>query len=115
MWKCVKCSEDVDDGLEVCWNCEANRSGVVPNGASFSQEANSDTELKRFLNRKHGPKNCSVCQSALKFVGTKDFHEGANWGVLGDIGEIFVGHTNLEMYVCPTCLRVEFFISDPLA
>jgi hypothetical protein len=47
-------------------------------------------ELKRFLNKKHGPKTCAVCHTALKFVGTKEFHEGINFGVPGDFGEIFV-------------------------
>lgn len=115
MWKCLKCSEHVDDELAVCWNCEANRHGAVPNGASSFQEANDEADLKRFLNKTYEPKNCSACKSALKFVGTKEFHEGNNWGVLGDFGELFVGRTHLEMYTCPTCLRVEFFVSDRLA
>lgn len=114
MWKCLNCSEAVDDRFEVCWNCEADRRGVLPNGTSSSSEANGDNDLKRFLNKKHESKNCSACQSELKFIGTKEFHEGANWGALGELGELFVGRTNLEMHVCPTCLRVEFFVSDLL-
>jgi hypothetical protein len=87
----------------------------VPNGASSSGESIGNGEFKQFLNKKHGPKNCSSCQSALKFISTKGFHEDANWGVLGDVGEMLVGRTNLEMYACPTCLRVEFFASDRFA
>jgi len=33
--------------------------------------------------------------------------------MLGDIGEFFDRHLSLEMYVCPKCLRVEFFVSEP--
>jgi hypothetical protein len=33
-------------------------------------------------------------------------------GALGDLAELFVARTTLEMYVCPNCLRVEFFVSD---
>jgi len=114
MWKCLKCSEDIDDELEVCWNCQANRRGVVESGASGPPEANDDAEFRRFLNKKHGPKNCSGCQSGLNFIGTREFHEGIDWGILGDLGEAFVARTKLEMYACPSCLRVEFFLSDPL-
>jgi len=73
-----------------------------------------DAEPNRSLSQKYASKNCAGCQSPLKFLGTKTFHEGANWGILGDLGEIFVGHTNLDMYVCPSCLRVEFFASDTI-
>jgi hypothetical protein len=115
MWKCSNCAEDVDDGLEVCWNCETDKSGLLPDGAVASPDANDDPELRQFLNRKHGPKECAFCQSPLRFAGTRGLHEGKNWGVLGDLAEVFVGHTNLDMYLCPLCLRVEFFVSKPIA
>lgn len=113
MWKCLKCAEDIEDNLEVCWNCQADREGNPPGHQSSSIEPESETELKRFLNQKFSPKNCLQCYGVLKFVGSKEFQEGINFGMLGDFGELFVGHTDLEMYVCPTCLRVEFFVSDP--
>jgi hypothetical protein len=109
MWKCLNCSEDVPDNLAVCWNCEADKLGVVPSVA----EKNDESELKQFLSEKHRPKNCIRCNSALTFTGTKAFREGTNWGMLGDFGEFFDGHLSLEMYVCPKCLRVEFFVSEP--
>ena len=33
-------------------------------------------------------------------------------GALSDFAELFVAQTKLEMYVCPKCLRVEFFVSE---
>jgi hypothetical protein len=114
MWKCLSCAEDIEDNLEVCWNCQADRGRNLP-GRDLSDETEDEPELKRFLNEKFSPKNCLQCHGVLKFVGRKEFHEGINFGVLGDFGDWFVGHTNLEMYVCPACLRVEFFVSDPIA
>ena len=113
MWKCPNCNEAVDDALSVCWNCQTDKSGVLSTRPA-SGGSDEDAELKRFLSRKHGPKTCSVCQTSLKFVGTKEFHEGTNFGALGDFGEVFVQSTGLEMYVCPTCWRVEFFLSEPI-
>jgi hypothetical protein len=108
----MKCGEEVDDDLMVCWNCQADKRGSFPNGTPPAQGNDSDRELKRFLNTKHRAKECAECHSPLNFLGTKQFHEGVNWGFLGDLGEVFVGHTNLDMYVCPSCLRVEFFVAD---
>jgi hypothetical protein len=115
MWKCLRCAEDIEDNLEVCWNCQADRVGNPSGGDLSSNETEDEPELKRFLNEKFSPKNCLQCHGVLKFVGSKEFQEGINFGILGDFGELFVSHTNLEMYVCPTCLRVEFFVSDPIS
>ena len=56
------------------------------------------------------PIQCPRCERALDFVGTKRFHEGANWGILGERGEIFVKRERFDIYVCPRCGRVEFFV-----
>jgi hypothetical protein len=39
-------------------------------------------------------------------------HEGQRFGALGDFAELLVDKTKLEMYVCPSCLGVEFFVSE---
>lgn len=56
------------------------------------------------------PIRCPRCQTALEYVGTKRFHEGTMWGVLGNLGELFVNREYLDLYACPRCGRVEFFI-----
>jgi len=43
-------------------------------------------------------------------VGQKRFHEGARWGFFGGLGELFVNRERFDVYVCPRCGRVEFFI-----
>lgn len=30
MWKCPKCTEDVEDDFEDCWNCGTNKNGSPP-------------------------------------------------------------------------------------
>jgi hypothetical protein len=56
------------------------------------------------------PLNCPRCDVPLDFAGTRRFHEGANWGILGEVGEIFVKRERFDVYVCPRCGRVEFFV-----
>lgn len=56
------------------------------------------------------PLSCPRCDKKLNYVGTKRFHEGTRWGVLGDLGELFVNKESFDVYVCPHCRRVELFI-----
>ena len=53
---------------------------------------------------------CAACRLPLEFVGTRDFHEGTRWGALGDLGELFVNKQRFDVYVCPRCGRVSFFV-----
>ena len=53
---------------------------------------------------------CMRCDLPLEFVGTRDFHEGTRWGVLGELGELFVNKQSFDVFVCPRCGRVELFI-----
>jgi hypothetical protein len=36
------------------------------------------------------PLFCPRCEQRLEFVGTKDLHSGTNWGIFGELGELFV-------------------------
>jgi DNA-directed RNA polymerase subunit RPC12/RpoP len=53
---------------------------------------------------------CLRCEADLDFLGTKDFHEGARWGFLGDLAELFVNRERLDVYACPNCGHIEFFL-----
>lgn len=56
------------------------------------------------------PLSCARCDRPLDFVGTKKFHEGRRWGLLGELGELFVKREHFDVYVCPRCGRVELFV-----
>ena len=54
---------------------------------------------------------CTRCNTALDFVGTRRFQEEGRWtAFLGDLGEFFVKREKFNVYVCPRCGRVEFFV-----
>lgn len=48
----------------------------------------------------------------LRFLGTKRFHEGKRqlgfW--LGNVGQLFVNREAFDVFACPTCGKVEFFV-----
>ena len=57
-------------------------------------------------------KTCLRCDAQLDCLGTKMFHEGVRWGVLGDLAELFTNRESFEVYVCPRCGHVEFFVES---
>lgn len=88
MWTCPKCGEQHDDQFQSCWRCAGQAAEAqLPN-----------------------PLRCPRCPTNLDYVGTKRFHEGAQWGVLGELAELFVNRESFDVYMCPRCGRVEFFV-----
>lgn len=55
---------------------------------------------------------CSRCNINLEYKGTKSFHEGTRWWALGELGELFVNKEQYDVYYCPTCGVVEFFVDQ---
>ncbi len=53
---------------------------------------------------------CGRCDVGMEYKGTKRFHEGTNWGWLGEVGEFFVKKEHFDVYVCPRCGVVDFFV-----
>lgn len=56
------------------------------------------------------PVDCPRCHTTKQYVGTRRFHEGTRWGLLGDLGELFVNKETFDVYACPRCGSVEFFV-----
>jgi hypothetical protein len=54
--------------------------------------------------------DCLRCDVRLRYVGEKSFREGTNWGVLGEIGHLFEQRSSFDVYVCPQCGHVDFFV-----
>ena len=107
IWHCLKCGEDVEDQFEVCWNCQADRRGL----RNFNKREIEYPEdrVRAIVNKKHKPMSCLRCSAVLSHAGTRKLHQGPNFGVLGDWGELLVTKETVEMYVCPECGHVEFF------
>ena len=92
MWTCSKCGEQHEDQFSSCWKCNQTSSGEAPKPVE------------------RDPLACMRCETKLDYVGTKRFHEGTRWGLLGDLGELFVNRESFDVFVCNRCGRVEFFV-----
>ena len=91
MWLCANCGEMAEDTFDVCWKC-----GTVKGGLPEAPPARS--------------LQCLRCACDLDFAGRKRFQEGTNWGLLGEVGELFVRRERFNVYVCPRCGHVELFV-----
>ena len=102
MWRCEKCGEQIEGTFDACWKCGATRGQATPDSAA---ESDADTAPVNT-----DPLKCPRCPRALEYVGRKRFHEGTNWGLFGELGELFVKREHFDVYVCPRCGRVEMFV-----
>ena len=105
-WTCTNCNEEVESQFEVCWNCQRDRAGAVP--PNFSDLEIEDHVQKASLNAITREKSCLACQNNLTYVGKRRFHSEPCVGPMWN--ELFVDLTELEMFLCPACGRVEFFM-----
>jgi hypothetical protein len=94
---CPNCKEEVEDSFDLCWNC------------NYSFIENKVVEIED--NSPEGRKlNCLRCSEPMVFVGNNKFHEGSRVGAFGDLFELFQHRVSLDLYACPACGKVEFFI-----
>ena len=97
MKHCPNCNAEVINDFDICWNCNY----------CFSEKRVIDFDKER-----ENPRNinCLRCESGLLYSGVYRFHEGTRYGVLGSLFELFVNKESFEIYVCPKCGKVEFFV-----
>lgn len=106
MWQCAACGTDVEeDNWDVCWHCSSPRA----------LEGQALAERQEVVAKKIDPPipvRCSRCETAMRYAGTKRFHEGSRgWGFwLGDLGELFTHREHYDVYLCLRCGKLEFFL-----
>lgn len=98
--KCNVCGSVAEPGFELCWNCS-------------SPLDLSTADAKRIASKRGvSVLECGRCSGSMRYAGLKKFHEGTRaWGFwLGDLGELFTNRELYDVYICPNCGKVEFFL-----
>ncbi len=54
-------------------------------------------------------KPCAHCSGELKYLKTEKIQLGQTGWLLGDLPNLFAGAMSLQIYLCNTCHKVEFF------
>ena len=86
---------------------ELERRRLEPPGPDEGDEEGSYMEEEGA--EEEGALTCLRCDVELKYLGTKSFHEGRHWGVLGELGHLFESTENFDVYVCPGCGHIDLF------
>lgn len=97
MKTCPNCKSEIEDNWDLCWNC------------NYSMTENKIIEFKA-TTKDNREIECLRCKIPLIFSGEYKFHEGAKVGFFGDLLEAFVNREKFDLYVCPKCEKVEFYI-----
>jgi Zn finger protein HypA/HybF involved in hydrogenase expression len=90
MKNCPYCSSEVEDNFDLCWNC------------NFSFSENQIIEI-RGTNAGSRDLDCLRCKIRMSYSGNFSFHEGFLTG-------IFTNKETFDLYLCPKCGKVEFFV-----
>ena len=130
MKTCPNCKSEMDDNFDLCWNCQYSFSEnrTVPK-TEFSEccpyckiEVDSSYTICPNCQHKLGEKriptepsgfsgnlkiDCLRCRVPMFFKGNSRFHEGARAGILGNLIE---SRESFDLYFCPQCGKIEFFI-----
>ncbi len=56
--------------------------------------------------------DCLRCGERLGFVGRQKFQLGQTGWLLGDLPNLVAGSLELDIYFCPVCSKVEFYLPD---
>ncbi|MCW3787452.1 hypothetical protein [Plebeiibacterium sediminum] len=96
MKNCPNCNAEIEEGFELCWNC------------NYSLTEQKVVDIQD-LNKNKREINCLRCDVPMLFSGEYKFHEGPKIGVLGNIFEAFVNRESFDLHICPQCGKVEFF------
>ena len=109
MKTCPNCNADIEDNFEVCWNCcySLTENRVI----DFENE--SDTNNNELVTNEKKIA-CLRCNTNLFSSGVYRFHEGTRYGMLGNLFELFVNKESFEIYICPNCGKVEFYVPTDL-
>ena len=103
-WSCKRCDAEVDEELDMCWQCGAGQDGTPPpEGWRAELAANTDPADRRLL--------CLRCQREMAYAGRKRFHD-SSYAREALLGEFFVHREELEMHICPGCGKTEFFAPE---
>ena len=132
MKKCPECGAEIDDNFELCWNCQYSfiDDKVLANKDFISICPKCSMEVKSYLhacpychsdlrentheNQTKSPDNklvdCLRCKIPLDFHGNFKFNEDTRADSLGNLLEVFINRESLDIYSCPNCGKVEFFL-----
>src|SRR3546814_18821635 len=98
-WSCSSCRSEVDDEIDLCWNCGSGIDGDPPSAGWWSEHAALPDGSEREI-------PCLRCSTPMSHLGRTRLHGGSSIRHLF-LGELFVNRDAFDTYGCSTCGRRE--------
>ena len=130
---CPNCNAEVDDNFDMCWNCQYSFSNkkVIDNSefklicpgcnaeieSSLNYCPNCHYDLKEIDDLNDTPSkfpkhiDCLRCNVQHEYQGNFKFQE-TKVGALDNLSELFMNRESFDLYCCPVCGKVEFFLPE---
>lgn len=99
---CPNCNTEIEPGFEICWQCQY----------SFADQKVIEPVLTG-QNHFYATINCLRCAVPMVFAGKRKIQERMHWTTVGNLIELLSDTDSFDLYVCPQCDKVEFFVSSP--
>ena len=126
MKNCPNCNVEVLDVYEICWNCQysfAENRIITENEfkencpkCNFVLESVSETcpecgyELNSEVPTSDDDLLCLRCRVAMKYMGSRTYQEDFVSGFRLDILNLFSKTDQFDLYCCPDCGKIEFYL-----
>ena len=55
---------------------------------------------------------CIRCNSEMKHLRTEKLQLGQTGWIFGDLPNLLAGAMEVDIYICPECRKLEFFLAD---
>ena len=56
--------------------------------------------------------NCLRCGRQMRYIKREKLQMGQTGWVLGDLPNLFAGAMSVDIYTCPGCSKIEFYLAD---
>jgi hypothetical protein len=134
---CPNCQSDVEDDHDLCWNCQYSFSEdrIVPDtefpqvcqhckteadaSFAFCPNCHQPLGLNRTASDTSGLSgtreiDCLRCKVPMFFKGNSNFRERTRVGIPGNLVEFLSNRESFDLYFCPQCGKIEFFLPPEL-
>ena len=58
--------------------------------------------------------DCLRCGRQMRYIGREKLQLGQTGWVLGDLPNLFAGAMSVDIYTCPDCRKMEFYLADEI-
>lgn len=97
MKNCPNCKSEVPNEFDICWKCNYD----------FINESVTESEINEAIEI-HDTKNlnCLRCETKMEFYRKQTLYKYREPTIFAGV---FGNTTVMDMYVCPSCQKMEFF------